>query len=602
MTWEGTLESANAGNHKFQLYGSSYFKVFVDDKLVLDRWRQNWAAWYHNFDVADEGRQAGRRSGSNGFRTTATSRCCTTIRCRTPSVIRSRSRRTSAAPSTTTSSRADTQDEVIARISRAHRQGGDDAALGLRFLAEPPALHDAEGVAGRGGGIPQAQDPARQHRAGLVLLEGRPVGLARVRQDAFSRSRRAWSTKLHAHERAVHDLRVAEVLSRPRPTTRSSTPPGSCTTATSKRARKTGWARATSTRSTTRIQSRRATCTGARCNEKLNVLGIDAWWMDATEPDVHSNLDIDSHQGAHRPDGDGPGGSVLQLLSAGAHRRRVRRLAAGRTRTSACSSSRARAFAGIQRNAAAVWSGDIVSRWDDLYNQISAGVSIGYSGLPNWTFDIGGFANESRYSTQQADRRPISRNGASSTCAGSSSARSRRCSARTANFRSARSSISRRRVRRCTTASCGTTSCATACCPTPTRSRRTPSIATARSCAACHGLRRTTRPRANVRDEYLFGKAFLVAPVHKYKARSRQVYLPAGADWYDFHTGAQHAGGQSVEAAAPLARMPLYVRAGSIVPVGPGHPVHARRSPARRSRCSCSRAPTAASTTTKTTA
>ncbi len=51
VTWEGTLESAKAGNHKFQLYGSSYFKVYVDGKLVLDRWRQNWAAWYHNFDV-----------------------------------------------------------------------------------------------------------------------------------------------------------------------------------------------------------------------------------------------------------------------------------------------------------------------------------------------------------------------------------------------------------------------------------------------------------------------------------------------------------------------------------------------------------------------
>ena len=51
MTWEGTLESAKAGVHKFQLYGSSYFKLYIDDELVLDRWRQNWAAWYHNFDV-----------------------------------------------------------------------------------------------------------------------------------------------------------------------------------------------------------------------------------------------------------------------------------------------------------------------------------------------------------------------------------------------------------------------------------------------------------------------------------------------------------------------------------------------------------------------
>jgi alpha-D-xyloside xylohydrolase len=73
----------------------------------------------------------------------------------------------------------------------------------------------------------------------------------------------------------------------------------------------------------------------------------------------------------------------------------------------------------------------------------------------------------------------------------------------------------------------------------------------------------------DVRDEYLFGKAFLVAPVYKYKARSRAVYLPAGADWYDFYTGRTSKGGQTLDAAAPLARMPLYVRAGSIVPVGP---------------------------------
>ena len=57
-------------------------------------------------------------------------------------------------------------------------------------------------------------------------------------------------------------------------------------------------------------------------------------------------------------------------------------------------------FAGLQRHAAAIWSGDIVSRWDDLHEQISAGLSVGYSGRPNWTFDIGGFANEGRYSTR----------------------------------------------------------------------------------------------------------------------------------------------------------------------------------------------------------
>jgi alpha-D-xyloside xylohydrolase len=60
-----------------------------------------------------------------------------------------------------------------------------------------------------------------------------------------------------------------------------------------------------------------------------------------------------------------------------------------------------------------------------------------------------------------------------------------------------------------------------------------------------------------------------VNPVHEYKARSRKVYLPASTRWYDFHAGTVHEGGQTIDADAPLARMPLFVKAGSILPVGP---------------------------------
>jgi alpha-D-xyloside xylohydrolase len=70
-------------------------------------------------------------------------------------------------------------------------------------------------------------------------------------------------------------------------------------------------------------------------------------------------------------------------------------------------------------------------------------------------------------------------------------------------------------------------------------------------------------------DEYLFGPAFLVAPVTEYKARERKVYLPDGAGWYDFYSGNLVKGGQMITAAAPYERMPLFVRAGSIVPTGP---------------------------------
>jgi alpha-D-xyloside xylohydrolase len=74
---------------------------------------------------------------------------------------------------------------------------------------------------------------------------------------------------------------------------------------------------------------------------------------------------------------------------------------------------------------------------------------------------------------------------------------------------------------------------------------------------------------ANLSDEYMFGPAFLVAPVGEYQARSRSVYLPSGSRWYDFYTNRIIDGGERIAADAPASRMPLFVKAGSIVPVGP---------------------------------
>ncbi|WP_116092186.1 TIM-barrel domain-containing protein [Sphingomonas crusticola] len=73
---------------------------------------------------------------------------------------------------------------------------------------------------------------------------------------------------------------------------------------------------------------------------------------------------------------------------------------------------------------------------------------------------------------------------------------------------------------------------------------------------------------ATIGDEYMFGPAFLVAPVTEQGAVSRKVYLPAGSDWYDWWTNRKIGGGQWIEAAAPIERIPLFVRAGSIVPLG----------------------------------
>jgi len=73
---------------------------------------------------------------------------------------------------------------------------------------------------------------------------------------------------------------------------------------------------------------------------------------------------------------------------------------------------------------------------------------------------------------------------------------------------------------------------------------------------------------ADIRDEYMFGPAFLVAPVTEQGATSRAVYLPAGGDWYNYWTKERVKGGQTIEAAAPIDTIPLFVRAGSIIPMG----------------------------------
>ena len=84
---------------------------------------------------------------------------------------------------------------------------------------------------------------------------------------------------------------------------------------------------------------------------------------------------------------------------------------------------------------------------------------------------------------------------------------------------------------------------------------------------------------ADIRDEYMFGPAFLVAPVTDQGMTSRQVYLPAGADWYNYWTGKRVRGGQTIAVSAPIDTLPLFVRAGSIIPYGtPVESTHEKQS------------------------
>ena len=80
---------------------------------------------------------------------------------------------------------------------------------------------------------------------------------------------------------------------------------------------------------------------------------------------------------------------------------------------------------------------------------------------------------------------------------------------------------------------------------------------------------RTNEKVRDIGDEFMFGPAFLVSPVALEGSTSRSVYLPPAASWYDFWTGEKLAGDQRLLSPAPIERIPLYVRAGSIVPMGP---------------------------------
>ena len=223
-------------------------------------------------------------------------------------------------------------------------------------------------------------------------------------------------------------------------------------------------------------------------------------------------------------------------------------------------------FGGIQRAGAALWSGDVVARWDDLRDQISAGVNTSLSGVPNWTHDIGGFALEDRYTNQDPAHIEEWRElylrwfqfGTFSPL-----------------FRS-HGEFPYREIYEI--APEGTPTYEAQAFYDRLRYRLMPYIYTLagnthhRDGTIMRGLVMDfaeDRRVWDIDDQYMFGPAFLVAPVTEFKARTREVYLPQGALWYDFYTGRATQGGQAITADAPYERMPLFVRAGSIVPVGP---------------------------------
>ncbi len=312
-------------------------------------------------------------------------------------------------------------------------------------------------------------------------------------------------------------------------------------------------------------------------NKGLFSLGIDGWWMDSTEPDhldpKPSDLDNKTYLGSFRKVRN-----AYPLMTVGGvykHQRSV----TSKKRVFILTRS---AFAGQQRYGANTWSGDVVSSWKALKDQISAGLNFSLTGIPYWNSDIGGFflwnfpkkLDDPNYKELYARWIQFGAFCPMMRSHGTDAPREIYHFGKKGDpiYDSIDKSIN-------------------------LRYRLLPYIYSTSWQVTAH---QSTMMRAlvmdfakdkqalDINDEYMFGKSLLVNPVTKpmytrevvkgndttkvadfSKIKSENVYLPKGTKWFDFWTGEEHNGGQTIAKESPIDIIPLYVKAGSILPIGP---------------------------------
>ena len=301
--------------------------------------------------------------------------------------------------------------------------------------------------------------------------------------------------------------------------------------------------------------------------ENLYPKGFDAWWMDASEPDILSNASIEYRKALMTPTALGPSTKFFNayaLMNAEAiyegqreadHNRRVFLL----TRSG---------FPGLQRYSTATWSGDIGTRWEDMKAQISASLNFAISGIPYWTMDIGGFCVENRYTRAQEGSEDLEE-------WRELNARWHQFGAFCPLYRS-HGQFPFREIYHI--APENHPAYTTMVWYNKLRYRLMPYVYTLAGMTWHHDYT-IMRPLVmdfngdktvnHTGDQYMFGPSLMVAPVYEYKARTREVYFPAASGWYDLYTGKYLTGGVRRTVDAPYEMMPLYVREGSILPFGP---------------------------------
>ena len=289
-------------------------------------------------------------------------------------------------------------------------------------------------------------------------------------------------------------------------------------------------------------------------NNALFKIGADAWWLDTTEAETEgreTNILV-TNKINHGENGARYANEFPLMTTTAVYE--GQRAASDKKRVFILSRS---AYAGSQRNAAAVWSGDVDPNWETFRRQIPAGLNYSVSGLPYWTTDIGGFvsANPDDPAYRELYIRWFQ--------FGTFCPIFRAHGTRTTNQNEIWSY--------------GPEAQKTLVAYDNLRYRLMPYIYSLAWKTTSEGytimrplvmdFREDTRAQ-NIGDQFLFGPAILVNPVTEPGAATRRLYLP-NAKWFDFWTGAAMQGGRTLDAPSPIDRMPLYVRAGSIVPLGP---------------------------------
>ncbi|MDR2004677.1 MAG: DUF5110 domain-containing protein [Prevotella sp.] len=304
----------------------------------------------------------------------------------------------------------------------------------------------------------------------------------------------------------------------------------------------------------------------SQMNDKLYSKGIDAWWMDASEPDILSNASLQYRKELSTPNALG---SSTEYFNAYALANAMaiydgQRSVKPNDRVFLLTRS---GFAGTQRYSTATWSGDIGTRWEDMKAQISAGLNFAMSGIPYWTMDIGGFCVEKRYEVAKEGSEDLKEWRELNT-------RWFQFGAFCPLFRSHGQYPTREIYNLAPESHPAYKSMVYY---TKLRYQMMPYIY---SLAGMTYFNDYTIMRAlvmdfgrdinthNISDQYMFGPDIMVCPVYNYKATSRNAYFPTNTNWYDFESNKHIAGGQTLNISAPYERIPLYVKEGAILPMG----------------------------------